>query len=101
MPPRASWESRDSLKGSPRGPPVLLKAHRDTAAVRGEGAGPPTCLRKNQVDLGTPSLCGDAILFSEWGLGASPSIGLGEWGAFSVWGGAPFLVWDRRVPYLC
>lgn len=46
----------------------------------------------------TPSLCGDAVLFS---LGSPPSVGLGEWGVFSHWGGTPFLVCERRVPYLC
>lgn len=33
------------------------------------------------------------ILVSEWGLGAPVFVGLGEWGASSVWGGVPTLAW--------
>lgn len=41
------------LKGPPPGgPPVLPRAHRDTAAVGGAGGGPTTCLRQNQVAWG-------------------------------------------------
>lgn len=46
-----------------------------------------TCLRQNQVAVGSPSLRG------MWSSFLSPSVGLAEWGAF--------LVGDGRVPYLC